>query len=303
MQPVIERFRAQLEAENIELIIPPVKERMSEKELLPVIADVDGVICGDDRFTAKVLQQAKKLKVISKWGTGIDSIDQATCQQLGIMIGNTPNAFTEPVSDTVMAYVLTFARQLPWVDRAIKNYQWSKLPGVSLHECTIGIIGLGNIGKAVARKAHAFGMNILANDLLDMPAELLKKYNIQMVSKTDLLKQSDFVTVNTDLNKTSFHLMKEKEFSMMKSSAVFINTSRGPVVDEAALGKALQQKKIAGAGLDVFEDEPLPKTSPLRTMDNVLLAPHNSNSSPAAWEKVHDNTITNLLVGLKKGKR
>jgi D-3-phosphoglycerate dehydrogenase len=159
---------------------------------------------------------------------------------------------------------------------------------------------VGNVGKAVVRRAGAFGMRLLGNDLVDMPPDFLQSSGIEMVSKETLLQQSDFVSVNCDLNPTSFHLLGEQEFALMKPTAFLINTARGPIVDEQALIAALQQQRIAGAGLDVFEAEPLPLDSPLRSMDNVLLAPHNSNSSPQAWERVHQNTLRNLLDVLEQ---
>jgi len=140
-----------------------VNERLSEAELIPIIGDVHGVICGDDRFTRKVLGAAKKLRVISKWGTGIDSIDREAAHEMGIRICNTPNAFTTPVADSVMAAILCFARRTPWMDRAMKSGEWKKIPGVSLGECTLGIIGVGNIGRALARRAGGFGMMVLGS--------------------------------------------------------------------------------------------------------------------------------------------
>lgn len=301
MQPVVERFRPMLEENGCDLFVPPVEERFEEEDLLQWINAIDGVICGDDRFTEKVLSAAPRLKVISKWGTGIDSIDQDACQKLGIAVCNTPNAFSEPVADTVLGYMLSFARNIPFMDTAMKAGVWEKIPGRSLRECTLGVLGVGDVGKAVVRRAVGFGMTILGHDLKEMPESFLTETGIQMVtSKEELLRNSDFVSVNTDLNSTSYHLMNKEAFSMMKPTAVLINTSRGPVVHEEALVEALKSKQIAGAGLDVFEFEPLPEASPLRNMDNVLIAPHNSNSSPEAWEHVHLNTINNLLRELKE---
>lgn len=295
MQPVIDRFHAIWAEYGIEVVAPPVNERLDEEALLKWIGDIDGVICGDDRFTERVLQAAPKLKVIAKWGTGIDSIDRAACERLGIAVRNTPNAFSEPVADSVIGYMLCFARQLPWMDRQMKYGVWQKLPGRALHECTLGVIGVGNVGKAVVRRAGAFGMKVLGNDLVAMPTDFLEQTGLTMVAKDELLRQADFVSLNCDLNPTSFHLIGDAEFAVMKPSAVLINTARGPVVDEPALIRALQTGRIAGAALDVFEVEPLPADSPLRRMDNVLLAPHNANSSPQAWEHVHHRTIQNLL--------
>jgi D-3-phosphoglycerate dehydrogenase len=298
MQPVVERFRPMFEENGVELFIPPVHERFEEADLLQWIADIDGVICGDDRFTERVLVSATRLKVISKWGTGIDSIDSAACERLGIALRNTPDAFSQPVADTVLGYVLCFARGLPWLDGQMKAGEWQKVPGRSLRESTLGVIGVGNVGKAVVRRARAFGMTVLGNDPAPMPAEFVAETGIKMVSKEVLLGASDFVSLNCDLNPTSFHLLSDAEFRLMKCSAALINTARGPIVDEPALVRALQAGKIAGAGLDVFEVEPLPADSPLRAMSNVMLAPHNANSSPEAWERVHQNTCANLLEEL-----
>jgi D-3-phosphoglycerate dehydrogenase len=298
MQPVLDRFRPVFEKNDVELVVPPVNERLEEEDLLQWIGDVDGVIAGDDRFTERVLRAAPKLKVISKWGTGIDSIDRAACERLGIAVRNTPNAFSEPVADSVMGYILCFARNLIWLDRHIKNGHWQKIPGRSLRECTLGVIGVGNVGKTVVRRAQAFGMRLLGNDIVEMPAEFLRETGVTMMSKEELLPQADFVSLNCDLNPTSFHLMSDAEFGLMKPQAVVINTARGPIVDEAALIRALQSNRIAGAALDVFEVEPLPADSPLRHLDNVLLAPHNANSGLEAWERVHQNTIKNLLEEL-----
>lgn len=299
MIPFVERFRPVFERYGVELIVPLVNERLSEEEILEFAGRFDGAICGDDRYTAAVMERClPRLKVISKWGTGIDSIDRAAAARFGIQVRNTPNAFTLPVADSVMGYILSFARNVPWMDREMKAGVWEKIPGRSLSECTLGVIGVGNIGKAVLRRARAFGMKLLGNDIVSIAPDFLIENGVVMTSLEDLLRQADFVSLNCDLNPTSFHLINERTLACMKESAVLINTARGPIVDEPALVEALQAGKIAGAALDVFEVEPLPADSPLRGMDNVLLAPHNSNSSPAAWERVHWNTIRNLLEGL-----
>lgn len=303
MQPIVDRFRPLFADEAIQVIVPPVQERMEEEQLLPIINDIDGLICGDDKLTRRVLEQARRLKVISKWGTGIDSIDRDAAKDLGIRVCNTPNAFTIPVADSVFAYLLSFARRAHLMDRAMKNGLWQKIPGVSLSESTLGIIGVGNIGSEVARRAKAFGMTILGTDPKQPAPELLEQTGLHMVTRQELLRNSDFVTINCDLNPTSIHLMSDEAFALMRPGAFLINTARGPIVDQDALVRALKSRKLAGAALDVFEHEPLPRDSPLLQMENVLLAPHNSNSSPAAWERVHQNTIRNLLAGLREVQR
>jgi len=300
LQPAIDRYKKIFNDNNMVIVVPEVNERLEEDELLDLVGDIHGVICGDDRFTRRVLESAPKLKVISKWGTGIDSIDQAACLKLGITVCNTPNAFSEPVADSVLGYIICFARKLPWMDQAIKKGVWNKIPGKSLRECTLGVIGVGNVGKAVVRRATAFGMKIIGNDTEAMPVDFLGETGIEMKSRSELLERADFVSLNCDLNPTSYHLMSDSEFAGMKKSSVVINTARGPIIDEGALIRALRKGQIAGAALDVFENEPLPADNPLRNMDNVLMAPHNANSSPAAWEKVHKNTINNLIHQLTK---
>lgn len=299
MIPFLDRFRPVLEGYGLELIVPEVEERLEEDQILALAGEFDGVICGDDRFTRKVIEAClPRLKVISKWGTGVDSIDRQACQDHGILLGNTPNAFTEPVSDTVMGYVLGFARQQAWMDQAMKMGIWKKIPGRTLAECTLGVIGVGNIGRAVIRKASPFGIRTLGNDIKEIDPAFLEEYRVEMKTLEELLGEADFISVNCDLNPTSRHLIDERAFSLMKPGAVLINTARGPIVKEAALIAALETGQIAGAGLDVYEFEPLPEDSPLRSFSQVLLAPHNANSSPQAWEKVHWNTIRNLLEGL-----
>jgi D-3-phosphoglycerate dehydrogenase len=298
MIPFADRFKPVFDRHGIELIIPHVQERMEEEDLLKYAGQFDGTICGDDRYTARVLEAcAPRLKVISKWGTGIDSIDASACSRYEIRLCRTPNAFTLPVADTVMGYILAFARCQPWMDREMKRGRWEKIAGRSLSECTLGIIGVGNIGKTVTRRARAFGMKVLGNDIVDINHVFIMETGIEMTDLQSLLSAADFVSIHCDLNPTSYHLMNAGNFARMKPDAVLINTARGPIVEEAALIEALQAGNLAGAALDVFEVEPLPADSQLLKMDNVMLAPHNSNSSPDAWERVHWNTIKNLLEG------
>jgi D-3-phosphoglycerate dehydrogenase len=299
MLPSIERFRPVLERYGISLIIANVQERLEESDILKYAGQFDGTICGDDYYTARAIAACvPRLKVISKWGTGIDSIDQKAAAQQGVKIGRTLNAFTLPVADTVMGYVLAFARRHPSMDRAMKSGKWEKIPGKALHETTLGVVGVGNIGKAVTRRARAFGMTVLGTDIVEIDHVFIAETGIRMVDLKTLMAQADFISLNCDLNPTSHHLVNSETLSFVKPTSVIINTARGPIVDEPALIAALQSGKIGGAALDVFEVEPLPHDSPLLKVENVMLAPHNANSSPAAWERVHWNTIKNLLDGL-----
>lgn len=299
MLPFVERFKPVFSHYGIELIVPDVHERLSENEILQYAGKFDGTICGDDRYTPRVIEAClPRLKVISKWGTGIDSINQAAASRHGIQVRRTTNAFTIPVSDTILGYILAFARCQPWMDRQMKAGEWQKIAGHALQECSLGVVGVGNVGKMVLRKAHAFGMKLIANDIIEIDPDFLNQFDVELTSLEELLSRSDFISINADLNPTSFHLINRARLEGVKPGAILINTARGPIVEETALIDALKTGQLGGAALDVFEVEPLPLDNPLLQMENVLLAPHNSNSSPDAWEKVHWNTIKNLLEGL-----
>lgn len=299
MIPFMDRFRPIMHLFELEVIEPEVEERLEAEDLLKYAGKFDGTICGDDRYTREVVAAcAPRLKVIAKWGTGIDSINQAACAEYGVKVMNTPNAFTVPVAESVMGYMLAFARRQPWMDREMKAGVWKKLPGHTLSESTLGVIGVGNIGKAVLRRARAFGMKLLGNDIVEIAPDFLVENGVEMTSLEDLLARSDYISVNCTLDAGSRHLINAETLEHVKPNAVLINTARGPVVEEPALVEALSEGRLFGAALDVYEDEPLPLESPLRRMDNVMLAPHNTNSSPLYWERIHWNTLRNLLLGL-----
>ena len=297
--PFMDRFTPILESFGLNVIIPEVDERFEVDELLEFAGQYEGTICGDDRYTAEVIAaNAETLKVISKWGTGVDAIDAEAAEKYGIMVGRTPNAFTVPVSESVLGCMLSFARNIPWMDDAMKAGEWKKITGHTLMESTLGVVGVGNIGKAVIRRARAFGMKIIANDIIEIEPDFIIEQGIEMTSLEDLLERADYISLNVSLNPTSYHLIDADALAHVKPTAVLINSCRGPVVHEPALIAALQEGRLRGAALDVFEDEPLPADSPLTKMDNVLLSPHNTNSSPFFWERIHWNSIRNLMIGL-----
>lgn len=298
MLPIIDDYANVFAQNDTEYVKADVEERLEEADLLELVGEYHGVIAGDDRFTRRVFEAATSLKVLSKWGTGIDSYDQVAAADHGVAITRTVDAFTEPVSDTVMGHILNFARNLAAMDRHMKAGVWEKIPGRALNESTIGVIGVGATGSAVLRKAKPFDARLLGTDPADLQPGHTKTLDVEMVSLDTLLAESDFVSLQCDLNDTSHHLMNAEAFQKMKNTAFLINCARGPVVDEKALVHALQTGEIAGAGLDVFEFEPLPADSPLRFMDNVFMAPHNSNSSPKAWKNVHERTLDAMFAVL-----
>lgn len=294
----VDKFRDFFKTNNLDVTCADIIEHMSEQELLDVIADYDGVICGDDPFTEAVFAKAKKLKVIAKWGTGINTIDLDAAKKYGVKICNTPNAFSHPVSDTTLAFMLDFARNVAVNTANIKSGIWQKTPCFTLGEKTLGIIGVGNIGTQVAKRAHAFNMRILGNDIVPIKPIIIEQYGIEMVEKSVIYEQADFISIHCDLNEQSFHLLDKKTFDMMKRKPYIINTARGNHIEHNALLYALKEDIISGAGLDVFEQEPLPADDELLKFDNVRLAPHNSNSSPKYWDIVHKNTLKNLVENL-----
>lgn len=261
MLTVLEQYRSRLEAEGIEIITAQVRERLSERDLLSIVGTIDAVICGDDQFTERVFREAPRLKVISKWGTGIDSIDTRAAAKLGIQVCNTANAFTDAVADTALGYMLCFARQLPWMDQAMRRGLWVKPDAISLRECVLGVVGVGNIGKAVVRRARAFGMTVFGTDPASVPTSFIEETGLRMVPLVKLLEESDFVSLHCDLNATSYHLIGRNELWIMRSSAYLINTARGYVIDESALIDALGERRIAGAALDVLKRSRYPMTA------------------------------------------
>jgi D-3-phosphoglycerate dehydrogenase / 2-oxoglutarate reductase len=292
---VLPDYLALFAGRQAEVVAPSVRERLSEQELLPLVGDIDGALCGDDAFTERVLCAAPRLKVISKWGTGIDSIDCEAAARLGIAVRNSRDVFTQAVADTVMGYILLFARSLYALHAHMRQGLWQKLPSRALHECTLGVVGVGCCGKAVVRRARAFGMRVLGHDIAEIAPAFLEESGMIAAGKEQLLSEADFLSMNCDLNPTSRHWLGAGELGRMKAGAVVRNTARGAVIDEPALTAALEAGRLGGAGLDVFEEEPLPRHSPLRSMPHVFLSPHNANSSPSAWRRVHENTLKNLF--------
>lgn len=298
--PKIMNYKNIFDENSIEIITPPFRviESLNEDQLISLLINVDGILCGDDQISKKVLQSAKKLKVVSKWGTGIDSIDKKNAEKLNIQVLRVKDVFSEPVSDTVLAYILLFSRNLIEKNKLVNSLRWEKTESYTLKEKSLGIIGLGHIGKVIANKASSLGMEVFGYDILNKSIDEKLEAKINLVDLNELLKRSDFVTLHTDLNNSSYHIINKNTLNLMKPSAVIINTSRGEVINQSDLEYALEKNKIYGAALDVFEVEPLPKDSKLRTLKNVFLSPHNSNASPKVFNEVDKKSINNLIKGL-----
>jgi len=299
LQRSIDEHRERLEAIGLELILPPVVQQLSEAEMMDLVPGIDGMIVGDDQITREVLAHADRLRIVSKWGVGIDNIDLAAAQELGIRVTNTPGMFGDEVADVVIGYLILLARHLHLADQSVRDGQWSKPEGVSLASRTLGIIGLGDIGQAVARRALAMGMRVIATEIRSDNAQAGERAGVEVVDLPTLLEEADVVSLNCPLADNNRHMINAAALRAMKRGAWIINTARGPLIDEDALISALASGHIAAAALDVFEVEPLPSTSALREFDNVILGSHNGSNTREAVRRTSAKAVENLLGGLE----
>ncbi|MBA7639166.1 D-3-phosphoglycerate dehydrogenase [subsurface metagenome] len=262
----------------------------TEDEMIEAAKDADAIITWGAQITRRVMEALPKCKVIVRYGVGFDTIDVDAATDNDILVVNVPDFCWEEVSNHAITLLLACAKKLALLNDLTKQGLWAEskraqAPMGSIYGQTLGIIGCGNIGRMTARKAQCFGLKILGYDPY-VDKSLAKESGITLVSLPELLKESDFVSVHTPLNEETWHLIGEKEFKQMKPTAYFINTSRGSVVDEPALIKALQEKWIAGAALDVFEKEPVDSDNPLLKMDNVVVTPHSASYSDVAFKRL-----------------
>ena len=262
----------------------------TESEIIEAAKDADAIITAFAQITRRVMEMLPKCKVIVRYGIGFDTIDIDAATDNGILVVNIPDFCLEEVSNHAITLLLVCAKKLVLLNNYTKQGRWAEAkqaqaPMGSIYGQTLGLVGCGSIGRMTARKAQCFSLKVLGYDPY-VDKSLAKEHGITLVSLPELLKESDFISVHTPLNKETWHLVGEKEFKQMKPTAYFINTSRGPVVDEPALIKALQEKWIAGAGLDVFEKEPVDPDNPLLKMDNVVVTPHSAGYSDAAFKRL-----------------
>jgi D-3-phosphoglycerate dehydrogenase len=253
--------------------IEPVYQRCpTEADLIAVLSEIDGLICSTDPVTARVLETAPRLKVIVRTGVGYDTIDVQAASARRIPVCITPGANRISVAELTIALMLSLARSLPHHLDLVQSGGWKSTMGTELAGKTLGIVGLGQIGKAVAQRARAFEMRVLATDPYP-DLDFAEAYEIVFTSLEQLLDESDFVSLHLFLNEQNRHLMNAERLALMKPTACLINTARGGIVDGTALFDALQSKRIAGAALDVMDPEP-PGDSPLLSLPNVLITPH-----------------------------
>jgi D-3-phosphoglycerate dehydrogenase len=287
-----------LTAQGMETVYRPWHGGRTEEELIGLLQGIDGAIVSTDPFTARVLRAADRLKVISRTGVGYDAVDVPAATARGVIVTTTPGVNRHTVADWALALMLCCARKVPENLAEVQRGAWTRYEGMDLDGKTLGIVGLGTIGKEVAKRAKAFGMRLLAFDLVqDLP--FAEGQEIAYVSLEDLLRKSDFVSIHCFLNAATRHLINAERLALMKPTAFLINTARGGIVDTEALYQALCTKRIAGAGLDVFEGEPLGADSPLRALENVYLSPHCAGSTVDARKRSGTMAAENLVRALR----
>ncbi|MEM3153830.1 MAG: glyoxylate reductase [Candidatus Bathyarchaeia archaeon] len=294
MKIIRERFDAEVWPEYG----PPPKE-----EIIRKAKGVDALVTLlSDKIDAEVFDAAPKLKIVAQMAVGFDNIDVAEATRRGIYVTNTPGVLTETTADFAWALLMAVARRVVEADKYVRTGQWkvgwhpSMLLGRDVYGATLGIVGAGRIGTAVARRAKGFNMKILYYDVVPMPPEIEKELGAKRVDLDTLLRESDFVSIHVPLMKETYHLINEEKLRLMKKTAYLINNSRGPVVDEKALYKALKEGWIAGAALDVFEQEPTPVDNPLLKLDNIVVAPHISSASYETRSRMAEMVAENLVA-------
>ncbi len=285
-----------------QLIHPPKYGPLSEAELLPLLPGVDAVFASMDKFTAAVLgsKEAASLKLISRWGVGYDAIDVPAATREGVVIAFTPGLLNDAVADYAMALLFALARRVHEGHLSMREGRWASGWGHDIGGKTLGIIGCGRIGQAVAKRASGFNMRLLGADT--RPNDDAKKLGVEFVPLDQLLAESDFVSLHCALTPETRGLIGEAQLRKMKPSAYIINTARGAVMDEAALLRALKENWIAGAGLDAFVVEPLPADHPFRTAPNLLLTPHQASFGFDTGARVSE-AAAKAIVEAQAGRR
>ena len=281
--------------------LPPPRD-----ELLRAVEGCDGILTLlTDRVDAELLDRAgPQLRVVSNFAVGFDNVDVAECTRRGIPVGNTPGVLTETTADLAWALLMAAARRVVEGADYVRAGKWKTwgpmlLMGPDVHGGTIGIVGFGRIGQAVARRAAGFGMTVLYHDPVRLPADVTEPLAAEYVELDDLLRRSDFVSLHVNLTDETRGLINAERLALMKPTAVLVNTARGPVVEPRALEHALRDGVIAAAGLDVTDPEPIPPGDPLVSLPNCLIVPHIASASPATRGRMAAMAADNLLAGLR----
>ena len=299
MQRTADDWLPLLRGRGIDVVLPPVVQQIDRGELMRLLPEFDGLVAGDDPLDAEVLAAAvPRLRAVSRWGVGLDSVDLEAASRLGITVTNTRAAFAEEVADVALGYLLLLTRKLHEIDAGVRAGGWPKLQGRSFTGRVLGIVGLGAIGRAFARRGMVLGMHVLATDPAPDACRRAKAMGVEVADLDEVLAWADVVSLHCPMTPENRHLLSRQRLARLKPGALVINTARGPLIEEAALVDGLRAGAIGGAGLDVFEVEPLPASSELRTLSNVVLGTHNASNTAEAVARVNQLAIDNLLAAL-----
>ncbi|MDR1618468.1 MAG: phosphoglycerate dehydrogenase, partial [Treponema sp.] len=275
------------------LVFNPLGKPLSEDELIPLIGDCDGYIAGLDFVTRKVIGSCERLKVISRYGAGVDRVDLEAAGERNITVCNTPGANAQAVADLAIALALAAARKLPLLDRKTREGQWIRSTGIELYGKTMGILGLGAVGRGVAKRAQGFSMKVLAYDPY-IDTRYAEENGIAVSDFDTLVENADVTSLHLPLNDKTRHIISGEVMGRMKKGAILINTARGGLIDEDAAFDLLKQGRLGGLGIDAYEEEP-PKNSPLFTLDNVVLTPHTAAHTAEATANMAAMAVQNLI--------
>ncbi|MDR2303225.1 MAG: phosphoglycerate dehydrogenase [Treponema sp.] len=285
-----------LEAFADEIVYNPYGRPLSEDELIPFLQGCEGYIAGLDYITKKVINSVDKLKVISRYGAGVDRIDLEAARTRGIIVCNTPGVNAQAVADLAMGLMLSLARKIHMLDKKTREGQWIRSTGIELFGKTIGIIGLGAVGKGVARRAQGFSMKVLAYDPF-INRQYAEENNITISEFGALIREADIICLHLPLTPETRRLISAEVMQSMKKGAIIINTARGGLIEEEAAYRLLKSGRLGGLGLDVYEEEP-PKKSPLFDLDNVILTPHIASHTHEAAAAMASMSVDNLITVL-----
>lgn len=288
-----------LESEGYTVVLNKNGRKYSSSEFNELIKDATGLIAGTEKITAELLEKAPVLRVISRYGVGMDNIDLEAAKKLGIIVRSTPEAPSRAVAELALSLMLNISRRVSEADRNLRNNNWTQLMGRLITGKNLGILGLGRIGKKLAAMVQPFGMKIFAYEPYP-DNDFVSRNRISLLPLNEILSQCDIISLHLPLSDDTFHMIGKKELSLMKKDAVIINTSRGGLIDESALIEALKNRTIGGAAIDTFEKEPY--IGELTNFENVLLTCHMGSSAIETRRQMELETVNNLINALKEVK-
>jgi D-3-phosphoglycerate dehydrogenase / 2-oxoglutarate reductase len=301
LQRHIGLYEAEINANGFDVWVPPLTgQQFTESEMLGFITQVEIAIAGDDFLGATVLEAGvqTKLKGLVRWGIGTDNVDKLVATKLGLPVYNTPGMFNNEVADLALGHVLNLSRHIHKMNTDVRAGKWTRYEGTSLAGKTVGIIGLGGIGRETAKRCNAFGMKVIGSDVITIEQATLSDCGVVQMPLDVLISSADIIILACALTAENYHLLNAAAFAKMKRGVVIVNVARGPIIDEKALVAALESGHVGAAGLDVFEVEPLPAESNLRKFSNCIFGTHSGSSTSEAIQRTNRKSVDIALAML-----